>query len=212
MINRKVRGYLIEYGLLPDEKQQEEDALRMKLEKINTKSPYRSNRPRVKYFEKPEKIKNRINMFRRQVTMDFQDTSLDLEQMLQNIHDDQFINDTFESEGDGEQQIEVASVIDHQLTGLMTGQEDSELEREIGENQYGLLRLQTKTFSDKGDKAVLVEGADQGDDSKEPEESPYEPQKFTKMTMEERDLIREMFKQNRFEGTLGSIIENSLTV
>ena len=44
---------MIKAGLALDDRQLAEEARRMQLDKINTKSPYRKDRPRVKYFENP---------------------------------------------------------------------------------------------------------------------------------------------------------------
>ena len=69
---------MIKAGLIPDDKQIALDALNRRVDKIDTNSPYKLDRPRVKYFERPERISARIDKFREKATFDKTQTEIDL--------------------------------------------------------------------------------------------------------------------------------------
>ena len=87
-INKLVKYYMVKAELIPSDKEREAEAKVFAVEPVNPKSPYKSDRQRVRYFEKPEKIYSRVEAFRDSVKMRKTLGNEELEMMLKHIKDD----------------------------------------------------------------------------------------------------------------------------
>lgn len=82
LINRKVKHIMIKAGLMDDDRTLAEQALAERVPKIETETPYKINRPRVKRYERPEKIQARVKSFRTRISIDRTQKGSELAQML----------------------------------------------------------------------------------------------------------------------------------
>ena len=177
-------------------------------------------------------IHKRIEKFQRSVTMSRDEIGLDLQQMLKHMRDDQYIDETFLSDKDeNEEEVDGGATgkanqensikqQDSYFKRLNTTEKDKILEKQIGESQFALTRLLTVGPADLLLEDSLRRSFDLNDGSNGQEENvgnqiaQYMPRKFNKMTLEEREQIKQLIVQQGFEisfGTLGDIINKSLT-
>lgn len=80
--NRKVKHIMIKAGLIDDDRTLAEQALAERVPKIETESPYKIDRPRVRRYERPEKVQARVNSFSYRVTLERTQKDSELAQML----------------------------------------------------------------------------------------------------------------------------------
>ena len=91
---------MIKVGLIPDDKTKEALLKTEQLEDINTESPFKKDRPFLRYFEEPEVIHAKVNTFRKNVSFDRSICDAEVEQMIKLIRDDMPIYEKFDQQSD----------------------------------------------------------------------------------------------------------------
>ena len=124
---------MIDLDLIPESNFDPNMPYEIKLSDINTQSPYKYKRAakknvRVKYFERPEQIHNRVDAFRRQVTQVKTLTERELGQILKQMRDDATIHKIFDKKDESDKEDDAANNSDDE--GMM-------------DEHAAILRLQT---------------------------------------------------------------------
>ena len=96
-VNKKVKYYMIQLGLIPDDKTAAEEAEAAKVKEINTESPYKNRkRGKVKFYELPEVRAARIRNFRMDVVKQRTITDKEIAQYTKYKEEDEEINKKFD--------------------------------------------------------------------------------------------------------------------
>ena len=96
-VNKKVKYYMIQLGLIPDDKTAAEEAEAAKVKEINTESPYKDRkRGKVKFYELPEVRAARIRNFRMDVVKQRTITDKEIAQYTKYKEEDEEINKKFD--------------------------------------------------------------------------------------------------------------------
>ena len=103
LINKKVKTIMIKAGLIPDDQRRAEEALEDRVGKIHTKSPYNSDRQRVRIYERPQITKTRIARFRKQLTLDSTIVGGEFAQMKEMLEGDALIHRDMDQDSNADQ-------------------------------------------------------------------------------------------------------------
>lgn len=100
IINKKVKYIMIKAGLIDDDSKKQADHIKYRAKEVNPKSPYKKNRPMVKYFERPEKIHQRVDAFTHKLVKQSTFEGVEIAKIVQHMMEDRFIDETYLSESE----------------------------------------------------------------------------------------------------------------